>query len=230
MLSTRRSRVILAVAGTAVVILLTTAVLAGRSNSPSVARGDALADTAGLTWHFGKVPPGQEVILMLSDVQNLSDDPVVIRSIEPIEEAGPSPHAEIVRFYLAPAEEVRGVVAEGPFLVFPPGESHPGTDPNGRCSVASIVDPAGYRLSANQETNEGALLVTWYRTLSAGRTTVEAARVTYEREGKLYEQDVPVAAEFRVDPKADPLKPTRERGCFDETQPLPPLGPSPTNL
>ncbi|MBW3594565.1 MAG: hypothetical protein KY391_03220 [Actinobacteria bacterium] len=222
-------RVTIAV-GISVVLLLVTAAVMALFRPGEVKKGHALADTAGLTWGFGKVPPGQEVILMLSDLQNISDAPVTIRNIRALETDDPSPNAEIVRFYLAPAERVRGVVAEGPFLVFPPGESHPGTDPEGECTLAEIVDPEGYVLSARQGTGEGALLVTWYRALAEGKGRVKAASVTYEQEGQLYEQKIPVTAEFRVDKKAQPLKPTRERGCFDEAQPLPPRGPSPTDV
>lgn len=185
----------------------------------NVQPGRSLGEVSALRWDFGKVPPGQEVVLMLSALRNVSDEPLTITSIKPIGTSGEPGVAEVVSIELAPEAGGGTGIAEGSFVVYPPGESagRARTDP---CTFVPVVPGEGYELDPTETEDDRALLVTRFRALKEGDGAVHVARVEYEQGGRRYEQEIPLTGRFHVREGAKPLSPSRSRGCLDEAEVL----------
>lgn len=186
----------------------------------NVQPGRSLDDeVAALRWDFGKVPPGQEVVLMLSGLRNVSDEPLRITSIKPIGTSGDPGVAEVVSIELAPQRGGGTGIAQGPFVVYPPGESA-GRARSDPCTFVPVVPAEGYELAPSEDDDDLAFLVTRFRALKEGDGAVRLARVEYEQDGRRYEQTIPLIGRFHVREDAKPMSPYRSRGCLDEAEVL----------
>ena len=186
-----------------------------------VREGDSLAHTAELRWDFGELPPGQEVVLMLSGVQNTSEDPLTITNISPIGRRGEAGVAELVSIELAPRVGDDRDVAEGPFVIYPPGESV-GRGLDAPCTLVEVFSPAGYELSPRGSARDDASFVARFRALAVGDVAIKLAEVEYEKNGLRYKETIPLIARFHVREEAKPMSDFRSEGCLDEAEALSP--------
>lgn len=86
-----------------IVALLLGAVLLGRESGVIERRGDALWVVNETGFGLGRVPPGSEVVMLYMFLHNVSDQPVIVESVEPISESEPPGVIEVVRTLLAPS-------------------------------------------------------------------------------------------------------------------------------
>lgn len=187
------------------------------SEAPRTREGSALSDEAGFFWKSKRLAPRQRFVLMLNDVVNESDQPVTIRSVEPLSEPDPKV-ARLESIELAPRPVPGPPVPQGSYVIYPPGSSARGRrEQTKTCNYQEVSDPVGFVLPPSQETDRRALMVMIIRTTGVGATSFEVARVVYEQDGTTYEQDVRLTIQLSVAANGRMMKPRHDEvPCADE--------------
>ena len=154
--------------------------LLGCDSTGGDAGGNALdvPGRAGTTHR--KVVPGLEEVVMMVTFANRSDEPVTLKSIEPIPGKGFGEVGEVVRIEIA--TRTPPFVVLSAFGTYPPVERR-----RKRCIIQETFAVDGYVLRPGERV---ALLV-WWRALKRGRFYMDGERVTYEQDGQTYEQVIP---------------------------------------
>lgn len=209
-----------------VLLMWLTAVLSscGDGEVRNPVEGDVLSDEATFTFRKEGIPPDRRFVLMLNDVVNDGDEPVVIRRLEPISK--PDPQVAILeKLELAPRGKGEEPVEQGTHLTYPPGSTLSGAKRD--CVYQDVSHPDGYVLAPSRGTSTRALMVMMIRTTGLGSTSFEVGRIEYEQGGSLYFQDIRLLVELTVTENARPLRPaSEEAACMDEPYVIP--QPSPT--
>ena len=184
---------------------------AGSSGGDDIPEGKAIQAPAS-KWTFkpSAMPVGQEFNLVFLTLRNVTDHAIRIRGIEPISAEGVPTVARIVGIDLIPR---RGVVGRhlpmGAYQSYPPI-----IKVNGVCRTASIRPPSGFVLSPEGPV---ALIATRFRAVGIGTAKMTGQRVTYEQDGTVFQQFLPIKVRVRVRENAKPRPSTpTERECRDE--------------
>jgi hypothetical protein len=174
--------------------------------------GDALEAASGAGPSL-TLPPGQEVVVVVSAVRNASGEKLEITKLRALPGAGVPDAVQVVQVsVLTAAPEI----PPGTYVTFPPvvrGKT-------GRCTRAGISSPSGVVVEPGDEP----VVLVWLRSVAEGRATVDGFRVTYGQSDTLYEQEVAAegVADITVDPNAAARKPTPdEQACAHRTRVLP---------
>lgn len=214
----RRKQAILAAGVVVAVGLIAAGLTVALSTDGSTPQGDALHDENSFYWSRVKMAPGQRFVLMVNDIVNRSDAPIVIKDFDAISQPDPSV-AELERIALAPRREGAGEISPGSYLSYPPAAREEGSK---ACVYQEIVRPGEELvLHPYNQTRKSALVVMVIRTSDPGYTEFDIARVLYEQEGTLYQQDVPLEVRLQVVQNGRPMRPGyEERPCLDRSNAL----------
>lgn len=172
--------------------------------------GTAL-EVTGKTAEPLTLPPGQEVILLVPAVRNASGDELEITKLRAVPGDRVPESVQIVQVSIVRSPEIK----PGTYVTFPPvarsGE---------RCVRASVLSPSGVVV----EPGDAPLVMVWLRAIDEGDATLDGVRMTYDRSGTRYEQEVEIddLAEITVDPSTPARKPSPdEAACANEVRVLP---------
>ena len=175
------------------------------------ARGTAL-DEGNDVMADARVPPGQELIRLVPALRNVSGQPIEITKLRAVAGSGIPGVAQIVQVSALPEDS--GFSARR-YVTYPPVRRE-----GGECVRAGVRPGRGLTL----EPNEGWSVLVWMRALEPGTATVAGFRVTYEKDGAPYEQEIQIDPENRlvVAGDAPAVTPNRdERACAHRTRVLP---------
>ncbi len=202
----------------AAVVCLTSLVgLLPACRGSGIPEGDALQRLGQVGWGTDAVPPGQQWVLQLMHLKNVSDAPITIRSMEV---QNLSPALAVRSIWLAPTSRPGEVVSEGSYTVFPPIE---GTSDGGECVRQHVVPWRDRSLPADQESSDK--IIVWLRAVQPGKAKLSGIEVTYTQGGELFRQVIDLTVEFKVSDDARPLRlPPDERRCRREVGPVEVLG------
>ncbi|MDQ3941330.1 MAG: hypothetical protein M3238_08270, partial [Actinomycetota bacterium] len=139
-------------------------------------------------------------------LDNLTDSSLHVVDVEVYGEGIPS---------VVSTKRVEVALEPGPGEGRVPGGWHkiyPPAFPTGtRCNVQRLVSATGFDLEPRQY----ARLAVWLRAATPGDFFVRGQRITYEKDGDLYQQSLPVGMKGEVRPNARPLQLLKdERACL----------------
>ena len=185
-----------------------------------VRTGTALAHTNGLTVGI-KVVPGDQWVLDLPDLHNISKAPITIRRITIEWTSGSSAAVRVNRVWMVPFDPSRvpGWVPGSVYKTLPPTiDVHAELPSQNGCYVQRLAEPTGYVIRPGVE----ARLAIWVDTVGAGHFRMTGPDVTYTRGGREFQQFLPQGVEGSSVVGGRPLPPdSLERGCLRAANVLP---------
>ncbi len=141
---------------------------------------------------------------------NRSDQPVTLKSIEPVAGKGLGEFGEVVRVEIARRDP--------PFVVLSTYGTYPPVQHTRRgCIVQKIYPVEDYILHPGEEV----ALVVWWHALKAGRFRIDGERITYERDGETYERVVPFEIVVWVNGERPQTLDRSAARCADQVRVLP---------
>ena len=185
-----------------VTALLGTVVVACQEPQQEIALGHALQKPrSAWTYHpAAPIPVGQEFLLVFMALRNVSEEPLVVRSIDPIGQQHMPEVAEVVRVGLVDRGPGIPSIPMGRYLTVPPVSIVAG-----RCVSGNMRPSRGYRLPPREASSREAVVATWVRAIAPGTAAFKAERVTYRQGGELFRQTLPLTIRVEVRRKAAPL-------------------------
>ena len=197
-------------AGVALAVLLTAASCDGASEEQRARPGDALQDLRRFAYTVtpkAAFAPGQELVVMIAHLRNVSRAPIVIRRIDPVGLVGSPRVARVVAIELTErGPGVRAGVPLGVYQTYPPVSTRGTGSP---CSVDRLVRARGHVLKPSRHPDDVALLAIRIRIRAPGDFRLRAERVVYEQGKERYYEDVPFSV--RIAGRGSPCERTSAR-------------------
>lgn len=181
-----------------------------RDEGPS--RGDELA-VAGVEWTMQSMPPGQEFVLLLGEIDKEDPGEVELLDLSPIRTDGFPEVARLVHLEVAPRGPTHPSVPQSVYLTYPPATVIPSS---GECGVQRLVPAKGYLLRHDEDPLVRALVATTIQAVAPGEASLEGVRVTYRVNDETLFQDIPLTIKMTVTKEAEPFGLVAdERRCSD---------------
>jgi hypothetical protein len=193
-------------------VVLTTAI-SGCAGDQEPSRGNALQPAVNV-FELGMRPlrVGEEFSVVFVRLRNVSDEEIVIKTIETFSE--PEEIAVVERFFLTTGTGT--LVTSGTYSMFPPVE--PIGESGDTCLKQELDEPEGTILPPNQGSEEGPFIVAVVRTVGEGRGDVKYADITYRQGSDDYVERLEFTLSLRVREEARPYDPNAaERRCMART-------------
>jgi hypothetical protein len=183
-------------------------------SSDAPAAGEALAKTNGFSLSISAIP-GDQWVLNFPDLDNVSHDPITIKSIV-MQGVGLTSVVAIKQVWVAPRDKVSTPdwAPGGVFKTLPPSIRQ-----LGQCYRQRLVNPANYVIRAGAEPR----VAVWMEAVGLGTFTVTGPLVTYVQGGHTYRQFLREGMDGSVHSSGQPLRPNgaSERACMTPQNELP---------
>jgi hypothetical protein len=184
-----------------------------------VLQGTALKPP-GSEWTYGLSKPlkiGQRFLLVFYTLDNVSGEPLTIRSVEPSTVTNIPDVLDVEKVLIVPRRGGGRSLPMARYNTLPPARFI-----DGRCRVATTFPAKGYVLEPSEEAESNkALIATLIRATGPGRGKFDGQRILYEQAGRLYEQEFPLVVKATVKRNGVRLKAEgNEKRCLDETKHL----------
>ena len=187
----------------AIVLLLVPSCRAGGSDLP-IGDGIDVGARSG-TEIIHPIPVGEEWFLLLAEMRNREDQPLVIRKVGLVGKPGWRDVVSAVEFHIAPdVSQPRAFVTSGLYKSFPPLEQF-GT--RSRCAVQTLGRVEGFSLGPGHTVR----ILVRFQTLAVGSFEIEGHEVEYEEDGNLKRQIVPVGISGTVKANGTPVTTTDDQ-------------------
>lgn len=195
----------------------------GPSSSP--ARGKALEPNIEGVWSWKhSVLPGEEWVHMSAFMWNISQEPIIIQAIEAVNGKGLGNVVEVTRIEVAPLPGVHGDGSKDESSAWTPGGTYKTYPPTaslaaGQCHTQAIAAVAGFELSPGGE----ARVLVGLKAIGDGSFDLDGVLVTYESEGRVQSQMLPIGMEANVSSRRGQplLLDNAEKSCATKSQVLP---------